>query len=337
MKRTAKIIAFALSVCLCLGAFLSIGYAENKGAQDLTVYNDNSMVFCYAIKVLTSKSYGQLIENPDIYKPLWLLAREIAVSKEYNESYKNTAEGIEILGSDSYAIKNIKTDLITDYTKNAVAMYLDIFSEDATSAEVLSKCLAIESYLTCYADLITVNDEIYAVSSFCKSTIEKLKKDIAFYDEVTENNLEAFEALAAKLKSADRKTLLAEYGELHTLYLSTSMARGASEATVELYKDITLKYRIFASANECVKSLAVMIEGNKITPDELYDCLSGINYFLNYADSADTEVMNAKTVYHQKLSDYNEKYTSHNTMVNRLNKFAGGICLSNITDSENRD
>ena len=289
------------------------------------------------MKVLTSKSYSNLMANIDDLKPLWLLAREIAISKEYNESYKNTAEGIEILGSDTYAIKNIKAALKTDYTQTVIDMYLDIFAEDIAVEEVLSKCLAIEALLADCSDLITFNDEIIAVSNFCKSTIEKLKKDIGFYNGVLEDSAEALTALAEELKNANREKLLERYEELHALYLSSSLAQAAPESTVELYKEITLKYRIFCSANECVKSMAAMIEGYKITADELYERLCGINYFLEFADKNDEQVKSAVVIYQQKLNEYNQKYISHNETVDKLNEFAGGVCLSNIITPEDKD
>lgn len=336
MSRKLKFIALILSISLYFCALSAVGYAE-ESTVDPTVYNESSMILSFVMEPLISKSYADIMENVDDYKPMWLLARDIIINKEYNEGYNNTKTFVEAFYSNTYAIKNIRAALIVDYSADIYNMYTEIFATERTSADVLARCIEIESYMVHYADLITVDEQIESIAKFCTSTIEKIKKDTAEYNGILGDNLYAFSQLATRLSKAGRAQVLEEYPELHRLYLSTYLGNGASAKDITLYRQITRSYAIYSSANECFTTLTSLLSANKGNADELYFLLCASKYMLSYADATNSAVKSGKTVYQQKLNAYENKYVSHNEPFIELNRFAGSISAdSGIIPSPNK-
>ena len=336
MIKGKKIVAVILMLSICFGIFGTIGFAEESNdSVDPTVYNDNSMLFCYVMKVLLSKDYGDLLAETNELKPLWMLAHEIYASGKYNEDYRNTKECIKALTSSGYVINTLKTSVKSDFTKRVSAIYAGFFTSDLTKAEVLSKCLVIENYVALYPDLVAMTDEVKAILDFCENTIDKIKKDTKNYNLIINDNLTAFSELAESLEKANRNTVIEEYPELQRLYLASNFAKDADTSAIELYENITLKYFTYTASDECTIELVDFLSKD-ISADDLYYLLCGIDRIVEYANLGRNDVLKAKTTYLQELDKYNKKYVKHNDTVLKIHNFAGSLpadyAVSSCTD-----
>lgn len=314
-----------LMMALCFSAFGIFSTAAD-GTADPTVYNDTSKLLCYAMDTLTGKSKDEAASNAEALLPVWLLARDIIDTKEYNEEYRNTGDCISSFSSDADSLSVIKDFAVSEYTDKVYNMYLDVLACDGDASSVLSKCLEIKSFVKVYEDLIVFSERTDVIIDFCETAIEKIKKDSDVYNRTLAQNIASFSALAKELNSARRATVLKKFPELNSLFLATSMGVGASERNLEHYRAIRRNYLVFCSAGEMLIGLTSKIDKVK-DADELYFLLSGASYMIDAADKWDAKLTDAKAEYEMSLDRYNAKYLTHNEQFNTVNRIAGGIAI----------
>lgn len=323
MKKYIRLSALLLSVCLLFCTFSSAVCAVSREESEEVDFTHNSIICWSLCVVLYSKSFSEISEQKDALIPIYLLARDIKESGEYDGEYRNLGELLSDFYSENRAIFGIARRITENNDEILSDSYTELITQDLTFDEKVRTCLYILGFGEENADLISEDGNSPYILSFCRSYIKTLQNSEDYLNTVSAV-MDEFNLLLQNLKSKEGGITDGEMAALEKLYYTAGAGATISENTLNDYSKIKTSMLNIGSASLTFCELVSLAEESQ-TDDELYRYLSAAADRYNYTDKNLLQAAEKFTSYETMLNNYEQKYTALNREIGNPNSLAGSI------------